>query len=174
MASTKKRRTILDYFNRNHQNTIAETNKTNSENKIPNIIENNTNCDEINNDECDESVKINNDLDFIDVNYFNPNILQVNFYEDDKIDNLNNYLNNVINIDKNDDNYEANYVFVYKKFRSIIKDIVSDSHYAYLFDETDWEQIQEFTSLKGCILVSNLNNLYIFFLIFRMYSVFIF
>lgn len=148
MDCVKKRRTILDYFNQNKSinETVVESN---IENKIPNNNENNTINDGMIAGECDDSTT-DNDLDFIDVNHVNSDIMHVDFFvEDEQNNNLNDYLSNVINIDKKDDAYEANFIFVYEKFRSIIKNIVSDPHYAYLFDEADWLQIQEFTSFKG-------------------------
>lgn len=85
----------------------------------------------------------------IDANFINDGLLDVCFdvaveeedreLEDDKE-----------NMDgNNNSNPSGNSNFVFFTFRNIIRSIVSDDHFANIFDETDWNVIQEFTCLPG-------------------------
>lgn len=101
----------------------------------------------------------------IDANLINDGLLDVCFdvaveeedreLEDDKE-----------NMDgNNNSNPSGNSNFVFFTFRNIIRSIVSDDHFANIFDETDWNVIQEFTCLPGTlskvIVVVDLGDLFL-------------
>ena len=136
-----KQSSILDFFkNKNGASQSAPTVAKES----AAIVENN-NKRPLESDEI-EPVKI-----------IEPSVVDVNFISDGILDICLDCNNDEEVIEEEEDNKEnnspsksqpsSNYTF--QTFRTIIRTILGDEHYSYLFHENDWAVIQEFTCLPG-------------------------
>lgn len=88
----------------------------------------------------------------VDGNLINDGLLDVCFdcSVEEKEDDVRIEENNKENMDgNNNSSTSGNSNFVFVTFRNIIRSVVSDEHFANIFDQTDWSVIQDFTCFPG-------------------------
>ncbi|KAJ6220000.1 hypothetical protein RDWZM_005812 [Blomia tropicalis] len=157
---TVKQSSILDFFRRKNGSLgttkpLKDLNNGNDATNGSNGKDNNKRPYEVIELDCEgvKEVKFQKtENEIIDVNFISENILDISI-ETENVDQI--MKQKLIKFDDDIALHFKNDFILLKKFRMILASILSEEVHAHLFDENDWEIIENFTSFPA----SNINSL---------------
>lgn len=151
-----KQTSILSFFKRKNEPPSTSTASSSVKDGANGQAESKTNGNNKRPLEVEETLEVaspivKNEAVAVDGNLINDGLLDVCFdcsveeEEDVRVEE-----NNKENMDgNNNSNTSGSSNFVFVTFRNIIRSVVSDEHFANIFDQTDWSVIQDFTCFPG-------------------------
>lgn len=142
LQQSAKQSSILDFFKRKNSLKQASGTPAASHEKLPSIakeIINTNNKRSLEDDECKKPESL-----IVDVSFIKDGLLDIclDLPTEETTE-------EVVEENKENNNNLPNSHFIFSTFRSIIRSVISDEHYANLFNENDWNIVQEFTCLPG-------------------------
>lgn len=154
---TVKQSSILDFFRRKNGSLgttkpLKDLNNGNDATNGSNGKDNNKRPYEVIELDCEgvKEVKFQKtENEIIDVNFISENILDISI-ETENVDQI--MKQKLIKFDDDIALHFKNDFILLKKFRMILASILSEEVHAHLFDENDWEIIENFTSFPGRLL----------------------
>lgn len=143
LQQSAKQSSILDFFKRKNSLTQASGTPAASNEKLPpKLVKetiNTNNKRPLEGDECKKPESL-----IVDVSFIKDGLLDIclDLPTDETTE-------EVVEENKENNNNLPNSNFIFSTFRSIIRSVISDEHYANLFNENDWNIVQDFTCLPG-------------------------